>query len=784
MKKSISYLIILILAFGISSCDEKPGSSEVNIIPRPKNFFMGDSYFKVKKDTKIVLQFENDELRKLGDYLASTLRRITGFEIPIVLYNEAREVNGDFILSLTKVTNKSDEAYQFEYRGGNYVLQANSGKGIFYGIQTLIQLIPLDMLMAENQGQLLIPGMNLTDSPRFAYRGMHLDVSRHFFPKEFIMKFLDIMATYKFNTFHWHLTDDNGWRLEIKKYPLLTEIAAWRVDREAFPWREREAQKPGEEATYGGFYTQEEVKEIIEYAQDRYITIIPEIEMPGHVSEVFAAYPELSCAGKKIPVNPGSYWPNSDIFCAGKEETFAFLEGVLDEVIELFPSEYIHIGGDEATKTEWKKCKLCQARMNKEGLKNEHELQSYFIKRIEKYVISKGKKIIGWDEILEGGLAPEATVMSWRGMEGGIEAAEQGHDVIMTPVSHCYFDYYQADRDFEPVAIGGFTTLKKVYSFEPVPSELSEEVAKHILGAQGNIWTEYIATPEHAEYMAIPRMMALAEVVWSSKNKRDFDHFNRRLQSHFKRFDLQNINYAKGSFKVDILPETDTASGVTKVKLESEIWEAKIHYTINGTEPDTSSTLYTNPIEIDESTTIKAGVFIKGKLQEKVSQQDLIFHKAVGKKVILENKYSKRYTAGGDDALVDGVLGGEVHNNGLWQGFQGDDFEAVIDLGSSTTFSNIALGCYQRQASWIFFPEYVEFYTSDDGQKFKKLGRIDTDILLKDELAQRRTYSYTSDKTYQVKYIKVFAKNIGVCPAWHIGAGDKAWIFADEIIIE
>lgn len=620
MKRAILFLVTFLLAFGFQSCQDKPVSSEVNIIPRPRNFFMGDSHFKVKKDTKIVLQIKNEELKKLSDYLASTLRRITGFEIPIVFYDEAREVNGDFIFSLTKVRNKSDEAYQFEYRGGNYLLQANTGKGIFYGIQTLIQLIPQEVLTAENQGQFSIPGMNLTDSPRFAYRGMMLDVSRHFFPKEFVLKFLDLLAMYKFNTFHWHLTDDNGWRIEIKEYPKLTEIAAWRVDREEFHWREREAPKPGEEATYGGSYSQEEVKEIIQYAQDRYITIIPEIEMPGHTSEVFAAYPELSCTGKKMQVSPGAYWPITEIFCAGKEETFAFIENVLDEVIELFPSEYIHIGGDEATKTRWEQCPHCQARIREEGLKDEHELQSYFIKRIEKYVLSKGKKIIGWDEILEGGLAPEATVMSWRGMEGGIKAAEQGHDVIMTPTSHCYFDYYQADSDFEPLAIGGFTTLKKVYSFEPVPPELSEEEAKHVLGAQGNLWTEYIATPEHAEYMAIPRMLALAEVLWSPERKRNFKHFNRRLQSHFKRFDLLDINYAKGSFKVDILAETDSVSGVTKVKLESEIWETKIYYTIDGSLPDTIASLYQAPFEVQKNTVIKAAINENGKIKEKPSE--------------------------------------------------------------------------------------------------------------------------------------------------------------------
>lgn len=620
MKKNILYFLLLVLMFSISSCNKKPESSEVNIIPRPSRFSMDDSYFKFKPDTKIVLQFENEELRMLSEYLAVILRKMSGFDVPIILYDEAREVNGDIILSLWGRNSKNEEAYILDFRGGNFVVDSKSGKGIFYGIQSFLQLIPIEVRYGENYGKFEIPGIRINDAPRFGYRGMHLDVSRHFFPKEFILKFIDIMATYKFNTFHWHLTDDNGWRLEIKKYPKLTEVSAWRVDREAFPWREREAQKPGEEATYGGFYTQEEVKEIIKYAQERYITIIPEIEMPGHTSEVFAAYPELSCTGKKLTVNPGSYWPNSDIFCAGKEETFEFIEGVLDEVIELFPSEYIHIGGDEANKTEWEKCRHCQARMRKESLKDEHELQSYFIKRIEKYVVSKGKKIIGWDEILEGGLAPEATVMSWRGMEGGIEAAELGHDVIMTPVSHCYFDYYQADRDFEPVAIGGFTTLKKVYSFEPIPPELSKDEAKHILGAQGNIWTEFIPSPEHAEYMAIPRMLALAEVVWSSKNKRNFDHFNRRLQSHFRRFDLQNINYAKGSYKVEIVPETDTASGTTKVRLESEIWEAKIYYSLDGSVPDTNAIFYKEPLKIEKGVLLKAAVFVNGKIKEKANE--------------------------------------------------------------------------------------------------------------------------------------------------------------------
>ena len=783
MKRLFLFPIIFLFAFFWTSCEQKPISSEVNIIPRPSNFYMGNSYFKINDDTKIVLQVDNDEMRMLGEYLASALRKISGLELPVILYDEAREVNGDIVLLLSGMGNRSDEAYQFEYRNSNYILESRTGKGLFYAIQSFLQLIPIEVLTTENYGQFEIPGVNLNDSPRFAYRGMHLDVSRHFFPKEFVLKFIDLMATYKFNTFHWHLTDDNGWRIEIKKYPLLTEVAAWHVDREDQPWRNRELQRPNEKATYGGFYTQEEVKEIIKYAQERYITIIPEIEMPGHSREVFAAYPELSCTGKKLTVIPGNYWPNADIFCAGKEETFEFIEGVLDEVIELFPSEYIHIGGDEADKTEWKKCKLCQARIKKEGLKDETELQSYFIKRIEEYVVSKGKKIIGWDEILEGGLAPEATVMSWRGMQGGIDAAQQGHDVIMTPVSHCYFDYYQADPEFEPEAIGGFTTLKKVYSFEPIPAELSEEEAKRVLGTQGNLWSEFIPTPEHAEYMAVPRMLALSEVAWTIKKKRDFNNFNRRLQEHFKILDYKNINYSKGSFKVAFLTETDT-SGITKVKLESEIWEAKIYYTIDENTPDTSSSLYTNPFKIDKSTTIKAGIFIDGKLKEKVSEQEIFIHKALGMKIILKKQFSNLYTGGRDDALIDGIQGGEKHNSGFWQGFHGDNLEAVIDFGKSISFTKIEIGFFQRQSSWIFFPEYVDFYISDDGKEFKKLVNIPTNVSLNDEKSQRKDYIYDSNRDNSMRYLKVFAKNIGICPKGHPAAGEKAWIFADEIIVK
>ncbi|MFN2314818.1 MAG: beta-N-acetylhexosaminidase, partial [Bacteroidales bacterium] len=400
-----------------------------------------------------------------------------------------------------------------------------------------------------------MPCVTITDYPRFEWRGMHLDVSRHFFEVEFIKQYIDILAMHKLNVFHWHLVDDQGWRIEIKKYPRLTEVGAWRVDREDRPWNAREPQQAGEKATYGGFYTQEEIKEIVAYATERYITVVPEIEMPAHVGSALAAYPEYSCSGGPFTVPPGSVWPITDIYCAGKEETFTFLEDVLTEVMGLFPSQYIHIGGDEADKTEWRRCPECQERIRREGLGDENELQSYFVKRIEQFLISKGRKLIGWDEILEGGLAPEATVMSWQGFEGGVAAARSEHHAVMTPVSHCYFNIYQGDPATEPTSFRGLITLKKVYSFEPVPQELTPEEGKYIIGAQGCLWTEYVTDGKTAEYMILPRLTALSEVVWSSPEIRTWEGFITRLPKMMERFDALGLAYSKGSYHIEMTAE-------------------------------------------------------------------------------------------------------------------------------------------------------------------------------------------------------------------------------------
>jgi hexosaminidase len=395
-----------------------------------------------------------------------------------------------------------------------------------------------------------VPCVRIEDKPRLPWRGMLLDVSRHFFPKEFVKSFIDGLAMHKMNTFHWHLVDDQGWRLEIKKFPRLTEIGAWRVDRENLNWNERPAQQPGEKATYGGFYTQDDVREILAYAASRHVTVVPEIEMPGHCLSALAAYPELSCTGGPFTVPPGGVWPNKDVYCPGNEKTFKFLEDVLTEVVALFPGDYIHIGGDEVDKSTWKTCPKCQARMKAEGLRTEEELQSWFIRRIERFLNSKGKKLIGWDEILEGGLAPNAAVMSWRGNEGGIAAAKAGHAVVMTPTSHCYFDYYQGDAAVEPLAIGGYLPLSKVYAFEPVPTELSVEQSAFIIGAQANLWSEYIPTPEHARYMIHPRIAAMAETGWTVRDGRDWAGFIERLETQLLRYEAAGVPYARSMFTV------------------------------------------------------------------------------------------------------------------------------------------------------------------------------------------------------------------------------------------
>jgi hexosaminidase len=537
--RSIIVPILTLLIIMMNNCSSQKQESLSDlpvIIPLPVKMELSNGQFTISAQSKIIYPAGNEEIKKIGEYLNQLVQKSTGFQFNIS--ESERPGRNCIILKTGNFPDLGNEGYILKSSPKNIEISANKPNGLFYGVITLWQLINVD----STDNTAFIPLVQITDKPRFEWRGAHLDVGRHFFDADFIKEYIDILALHKLNVFHWHLTDDQGWRIEIKKYPLLTEVGAWRDETViGHPWgRNKPVKYDG--VRHGGFYTQEEIKEIIDYAADRYITIVPEIEMPGHAQAAIASYPELGCTGEKVKVR--TTWGISPYIYNVDDNTFNFLEDVLTEVINLFPSEYIHIGGDEALKDQWKASKKIQKKIKDLGLKDEHELQSYFIKRIEEFINSKDRKLIGWDEILEGGLAPNATVMSWRGVKGGIAAARQGHDVVMTPTTYCYLDYYQSkNTDQEPLAIGGYLPLDTVYSYEPVPLELSTDEARHILGAQVNVWTEFIATPEHVEYMLLPRMAALAELTWTPKEMKNLNDFKKRLETQVERYELMGWNY-------------------------------------------------------------------------------------------------------------------------------------------------------------------------------------------------------------------------------------------------
>lgn len=557
------HLLLLICILSFSCTNPYKGHqnsvSDYTIIPKPESLEIAKGKFLITAKTKISA---TSDLENEGLYLSSLLSHVAKIDVSFDIAS-----NGNIELRIDN-TIKEEEGYWLSVTNNKVRISGKTAKSVFYGIQTLRQLLPVSFESGTNP--LTIPAVTIKDNPRFPYRGMHLDVTRHMFPVDFVKKYIDLIALHKMNTLHWHLTDDQGWRIEIKKYPKLTQIGSKRYGT----IKGRLHQETGNDETeYGGYYTQEEVKEIVKYAAQRHISVIPEIELPGHASAAIASYPFLSCfpneptvvtnnmgskAGKKFQAegNPKivqeTWGVFDDVFCAGNEKTFGFLEDVLAEIIPLFPSEYIHIGGDECPKSNWKRCPACQKRMKDNNLSDEHELQSYFIQRMEKHLNTKGKKIIGWDEILEGGLAPNATVMSWRGEKGGIEAAKQHHNVIMTPGTHCYFDKYQVDKDEqakEPLTIGGFLSVEKVYGYDPTPDDLSNEEKKYVLGAQGNVWTEYLGSTSLIEYMILPRMSALSEVVWTQKENMDWKDFKFRLNKMKHRYEAMGLNFAKHTFE-------------------------------------------------------------------------------------------------------------------------------------------------------------------------------------------------------------------------------------------
>ncbi len=651
-------------------------------------------------------------------------------------------------------TDIPDEGYQLEIDEAGVRLVAKTETGLFYGKQTLLQLLTPNGL----------PYVKINDHPRFPYRGLHLDVSRHFFDKEEVKKLMNVMSYYKLNTLHLHLTDAGGWRLQIDKYPKLTQEGAFRTQSDWREWwdngKDRQYLKEGTEGAYGGYYTKDDIRDMLVYAAEKHITIIPEIEFPAHSDEVFVAYPELCCAGKSH---------TSGDFCIGNPKTFEFMENVLTEVIELFPSEYIHIGGDEAGKNTWKTCPKCQALMKKEKLANVDELQSYMIRKAEEFLNSKGRRLIGWDEILEGGLAPEATVMSWRGEAAGFKSARMGHDVIMTPGSYMYFDFYQADPRYQPVAIGGYTPIRKVYSYNPIPQDsLTAEEAKHFLGVQANTWTEYIPTPEHLEYMMFPRALAVAEIGWTPQEKRDWQDFKPRVNAHIPVLQRMGLNPFPLSNELEFDMVVDTIQKEIRVTMDAEKYPAEIHYTTDGSTPTASSPIYQEPIVVKDSAKIVAGIFVNGQLQDRVSEQRVDYHKGIGKSIRFNSRLYPGYMAGGINAIINGYRGGLTYLDQRWQGYT-DNLDCVIDLGEVMDLHQVSSKWMQLTGPGVYQPEKVEVLTSEDGKNFTSQGVIPTTI--PQDKSDLTFQEYTFQGNWKARYVQLKAQN------------PKGFIFVDEIVI-
>lgn len=765
MKHFKTSLGIVLIAFGLGGCQQK--TAEINVIPYPLTVKSTTQSVTIPQvltfGSNLDAEAEADLLAYLPAYPLPMQKADKEDKNPFVQIEVTPQAEADSsaITQAPDAGLQLDESYRLEIGKQGVKIEAQSAAGAFYALQTLAQL-------ARNEQKL--PAVTIEDAPRFPYRGLHLDVSRHFFDVNHIKRQIDRVATYKINRLHWHLTDGAGWRLEIPSYPRLTEFAAWRPQATFSDWRKGGGRycEYTDENAHGGFYTADDVKEIIEYARLRHITIIPEIEMPGHSEEVLAAYPQLACSGKAYTAGE---------VCIGNEETFRFFEEVLDEVIRLFPSRYIHIGGDEASRRHWRKCPKCQQRIKNEGLKNEAELQSYMIARIERYLNSKGKSIIGWDEILDGGLAPNATVMSWRGTEGGIKAATMGHDAIMTPESHCYLDHYQDDPETQPQAFGGTITIDQCYSYDPVPDTLAAEVQQHIIGVQGNTWAEYIPTPEHAEYMIYPRIIALAEVGWTSRENKDSESFKQRINDEVRH--LKSIGYHPFmlSEQVQSRQEVDYENKQILLTLTSERHPIDIRYTTDGSKPTIDSHLYTRPIVVKDSILLTARLFEEGQPIGRVLKLRTDYHKAIGKSIVYtENgKYYQNkevYKGGGDTGLVDGKRGGKTYMDGLWQGFCPNDLDATIDLGEVMEIHRVMANFMQIRTPMVFLPGQVDVYASTDGQEFALLG---SDICPAEEAEKGnvfRDFGWAGTPT-KARYVR-----------FHARQKEGHFLFVDEIVIQ
>ncbi|MGL4292342.1 MAG: glycoside hydrolase family 20 protein [Bacteroidales bacterium] len=763
--------IFLVLLFVLSGCKKDHAVAPAAILPQPVHLQQqaGEFLFSGKS----VWLVENDQQAMLVTRFSESFGRVAGFT------PEISRQQGNLILKTDGSI--AEEGYKLQVTAEKIEITAATNTGFFYGLQSLRQLLPAEFDGAGLQKEVRwsIPCVTVEDSPRFAYRGLMLDVSRYFIPKDRVCKIIDAAAMMKINKLHMHLVDDNGWRLEIKKYPKLTEVGAWRVERDDF-FPARALQRKGEPATQGGFYTQQEMREMIAYAAERQIEVIPEIEMPAHTNSSLAAYPELACPVVKgdITVLAGIGGRNAEIiYCAGNEKVFHFLQDIIDEVVDLFPSQYIHLGGDEASKTYWEKCPKCQARMKKEGIPNEEELQSYFMKRMCRYVQQKGKKPMGWDELTNSELPADVIIYGWQGMgNAALKAARQGHEFIMTPARKMYLIRYQGPQWFEPRTYFGNNTLEDVYSYEPIQKEWEPEIIPLLKGVQASLWTEFCTSSEDVEYLIFPRLAALAEVAWSPVQAKNWSGFLGRLDRISESWAQMGITYARSMFNLDHQVEgngNSLAASISCIRPDVEI-----RYTEDGSEPTAQSALYGETLMIQETKTIRAATFRNGERMGEILTLPLSWNKAIGKKVTSTPQADRLYV------LTNGLRGSDKHSDFEWSGWYNTDFSVTVDLEKEEPISAVTLGTVTNYGMAVHMPASIEVLGSNDNETFFPIARKDNrpeDIFRKGIFVEDHRMQELQAKA---RYVKVIARNHGTCPADHVRPDQKIWIYFDEIIIE
>ena len=764
--------LIACMAF-VFSCSSKQETADYRVVPLPKTISVQTGKpFVLDNQVRILYPEGNADMKRNAEFLKAYIQESTGKELTV----EAGTEGANAIVLKLGLQYANPEAYRLAVTDEGVMIEAPTEAGVFYGVQTLRKSLPV-----VREAKVVMPAVVVNDEPRFSHRGMMLDISRHFFALDSVKRYIDLLALHNINRFHWHLTDDQGWRIEIKKYPELTQVGSKRSETVIGHNTGKYDGIP-----YGGFYTQEEAREIVAYAKDRYITVIPEIDMPGHMQGALAAFPDLGCTGGPYEVW-GMWGVSEEVLCAGNPKTLQFVKDVMDELMEIFPSEYFHIGGDECPKIRWKECPKCQAKIKALKLKGdsqhaaEERLQSYFMSEVEKYLNEHGRRIIGWDEILEGGVAPSATIMAWRGVNEGVKAVKLQHDVIMVPTSYLYFDYYQAkDKDQEPIAIGGYVPLEKVYSFDPVPENLTPEEAKHIIGTQANLWTEYIPNFRQVEYMVLPRMDALSEIQWMEPGQKNYEDFLSRMPKMFDIYDIYGYNYARHLFDIQGDFNPNAQEGVLEVSL-STLGKADIRYTLDGSEPSATSSRYSDPLKIKNDCTLKA-VAIRPSGNSRILTEKINLNKATLKPIMLLQPVHKQYGFKGAPTLVDGLQGNANYKTGRWIAFYGNDLEAMIDLQQPTEISSAAIATCVEKGDWIFDARGFAVEVSDDGQKFSPVASEDYPVMKASDRNGIYTHKLTFDPV-KARYVKVTARSERQIPDWHGGRGNLGFLFVDEIVL-